>query len=256
MSHRKKINTKIKKPYKYHKTMFLGNNSFKMVGNRFIRYFKEWAQLQPHAKVLDIGCGPGRIAIPLTEYITSPGEYHGLDIVEEGITWCQEHISPKFPNFHFTQSDIFNKRYNPNGKYSASNYRFPFKDNYFDFIVLTSVFTHMLPEDIKNYLSEISRVLKPGGYCLITYFLLNDPSGKLIPPPASSIDFAFEIDGCFLTKCKDVPERAIAYREDFIKSLYIKNHLHLVEPIRYGKWSGKDDINSYQDIIIAFKQSS
>lgn len=42
----------------------------------------------------------------------------------------------------------------------------------FDFVFLTSVFTHLLPEDMNNYFSEVVRVLTHARRCLITYFLL------------------------------------------------------------------------------------
>jgi len=54
----------------------------------------------------------------------------------------------------------------------------------------------MLPPDMENYLREITRVLKPGGRCLITNFLLNAASLKLIEEHASTIDFKGELDEC------------------------------------------------------------
>jgi len=44
----------------------------------------------------------------------------------------------------------------------------------------------MFTPDMENYLKEISRVLKPGGRCFITYFLLNNESEKLIKTGKSS----------------------------------------------------------------------
>src|SRR3954452_23014549 len=40
-------------------------------------------------------------------------------------------------------------------------------------VFLCSVFTHMMPNEAANYIGEIARVLKPGGRCVVTYFLLN-----------------------------------------------------------------------------------
>lgn len=108
------------------------------------------------------------------------GYFEGFDIAVKGIEWCQKNITPKYPNFRFQVADLYNKLYHPKGKYPDTEYKFPYADNSFDFIYLTSVFTHMLPGGVENYLSEISRVLKPGGKCLITYFLLNEISEQLL----------------------------------------------------------------------------
>ena len=39
------------------------------------------AQLSPDHRVLDIGCGTGRMAIPLTSFLSKKGSYEGFDIV-------------------------------------------------------------------------------------------------------------------------------------------------------------------------------
>ncbi|XHX81155.1 MAG: methyltransferase domain-containing protein [Stenomitos frigidus ULC029] len=139
--------------------IFVGSGDFSEIGQIFKTYFIELANLQPDEKVLDIGCGIGRMAVPLTNYLSKKGGYWGFDIVKSGIDWCQSHISPRFSNFHFQHSDVYNSHYNPSGRSQAQNFQFPFNEESFDFIFLTSVFTHMLPSSLENYLSEISRVL-------------------------------------------------------------------------------------------------
>lgn len=37
--------------------------------------------------------------------------------------------------------------------------------------MLGSVFTHMQHRDVVRYAKEVARVLKPGGRCMVTYFL-------------------------------------------------------------------------------------
>jgi SAM-dependent methyltransferase len=123
----------------------VGGGDFKRIGNDFLGYFKA-SGLRPDSRVLDIGSGIGRMAVPLTRYLTS--EYNGLEIVAEGVDWCQRQISSRFPNFHFTRADVYNKHYNPTGRYQARDYRFPYEDSSFDFVFLTSVFTHMLAGDV------------------------------------------------------------------------------------------------------------
>jgi ubiquinone/menaquinone biosynthesis C-methylase UbiE len=232
--------------------IFVGDGDFLKVGQVFGEYFVELGGLRPDDRVLDVGSGIGRMAIPLTNYLSQEGEYWGFDIVKSGVDWCQKRISPRFPNFHFIHSDVLNKHYNPGGNISAQEFRFPFEDGHFDFVFLTSVFTHMLAPDLENYLGEISRVLKPGGKCLITFFLLDAEAKRLVQEGRSSIDLPFELEHCRYS-VKDDPERAIAYDADFIIDLFNKLGLEIVTPIHFGSWCERAKFLSYQDIVIATK---
>lgn len=232
---------------------YVGGGDFEQIGQEFKNIFIDLADLQPNNRVLDVGCGIGRMAIPLTSYLSHQGGYWGVDIVSMGIDWCQSNISPKFENFTFLYSDVYNQHYNKKGKILARNYQFPFENEFFDFIFLTSVFTHMLPSDVENYLSEISRTLKPDGKCLITFFVLNEESEDHIRSGKSILDFRVEIDGCKTTN-EDDPEAAIAYSDDFVNSMFRKYGLKIIRPIHYGSWCGRDSFLSYQDIIVAAKE--
>lgn len=231
---------------------FIGGGDFEDVGNTFLGYFKEMCQLKPDSNVLDIGCGIGRMAIPLTKYLNSEGRFEGFDIVSDGIQWCQTHITPKYPNFNFQLADVFNNDYNPKGRFKASKYKFPFADNNFDLIYLTSVFTHMVPEDVENYFSEICRVLKTGGKSLITYFLLNDDTKNLMESRKSPLDFKYNF-GLYSSTHEKVPETILGLNEDFVLGLYSKYKMVIDKPIHYGSFCGRDKYLSYQDIIIATK---
>jgi ubiquinone/menaquinone biosynthesis C-methylase UbiE len=232
--------------------IFVGDGDFRKIGQEFRRYFIDLAELQPNERVLDVGCGFGRMAVPLTNYLSPEVEYWGFDIVREGIEWCQKHISSRFKNFHFQHFDVYNKSYNRKGRIQAKNFAFPFPDGSFDFVFLISVFTHMIPKDMDNYLSEIARVIKPGGGCLTTFFLLNDESIDLIRNGCSTLDFQYKIEGC-LTINENNPESAIAYREDDVLELFGKYGLKVVQPVHYGSWCQRTGFLSYQDILVAEK---
>jgi len=226
--------------------------TFKKIGLEFKNYFIDLAHLKPEHCVLEVGCGIGRMATPLTDYLSGEGEYWGIDVIKEEIDGCRRRISTKFGNFHFQHVDIYNKFYNPAGQILAQDFHLPFEDRSFDLVFLTSVFTHMLPVDVENYMSEISRVLKTGGTCLMTFFLLTVESQGLIKSGRSTLDFKHEMDG-YLTTNNNVPEIAIAFDEKFVKRLFEKHGLEIAQPIRYGSWCGRDRFLSYQDLVIATK---
>jgi ubiquinone/menaquinone biosynthesis C-methylase UbiE len=230
----------------------IGGGDYEVVGKEFFQFFLDIGELKPDESVLDVGCGLGRMAMPLTGYLKDGGCYEGFDILSEGITWCKENITRTYPNFNFQVSDVYNKQYNPTGKYKASQYKFPYYDAQFDFVFLTSVFTHMLPPDMKNYLSEIKRVMKKGGRCFITFFLLNEESMQLINEGQSREDFRNDY-GEYRTVDINVPEYCVAYSENFIMELYRDCGLEIVHPVHYGLWCGRKKFTSYQDIIVAVK---
>ena len=200
--------------------------------------------------MLDVGSGTGRMARPLTRYLKG-GSYEGIDIVARSVQWCQRTYASRYPNFRFHFADIYNKVYNPDGKHKASEYRLPFETSSFDFVFLTSVFTHMLPQDMEHYLSEVVRVLKSSNRCLITYFLINPAAWKLINEGASYHSFKYELPGC-RTEFADTPEAVVAYNESTVRGLYAKYRLNITEPVLYGTWCKQDGL-SWQDIIIATK---
>jgi SAM-dependent methyltransferase len=223
--------------------------------NEFLGYLVDLCELQPADAVLDVGCGSGRTALPLTGYLNRQGRYAGFDIAKEAIAWCTENISRSFPNFDFTVADVQRKRYNPTGKHKPSEFRFPYRDGSFDVVLSASEFTRMLPADVKHYMSEIVRVLKPGGRSLITFFLLNEESSVLGEEGMGHIKFEHEVQGARTADIEN-PEAAIAYPEAFVRDLYRECGLELREPLRYGNWCGRPGGMSGQDVVIAVKAAS
>lgn len=232
---------------------FVGDGSYKGVGLEFRDLFVRYGGLKPQDRVLDVGSGIGRMAAPLTAYLAEAGEYQGFDIVMQGVKWSGKNITSRFPNFHFQHSNVKNKYYNPNGVYEASVYRFPYSDSSFDFVFLTSVFTHMYPADMENYVREISRVLRKGGTSFITMFLLNEESRKLIERGSSTQRFIYPLEGC-VTADPGNPEAALAFEETYVRNLLPASGLSVREPIHFGSWCGRKEFLSYQDIVIASRQ--
>jgi SAM-dependent methyltransferase len=229
----------------------------------YLGYLIDLGRLAPHGIVLDVGCGPGRIPKELVKYLSFEGAYHGFDIQRKFIDRLEEEFAQQ-ANFHFYHADIKNTEYNPRGKISPTEYRFPLGDNTADLIVLRSVFTHMLPEEIENYMDEIARVLAPGGRSLITYYLLNDQSRPFVESRPRPIFDAYPYDGRgsfphdhgnYRVRYEQVPERAVALEETFVRELYARHGLEILEPVRYGSWSGRLRYLTGQDLVVAEKPS-
>lgn len=224
---------------------------FLAVGREFNQYFRDFAGLQPGDRVLDLGCGCGRMAIPMTEYLGPDGRYDGLDISRDCIAWASAEITGRFPNFHFHHADIRNTMYNPTGAIAPHEFRLPFGDETFDVVVLASVFTHLLPRSLERFLGEIARVTKLGGRNLISYFVMTPERDRACRDGLATFQFAHARDGVRV-QYADHPEYAVAYPRQTVERLYRRYGLELTGPIRYGTWGGGDGL-SFQDIVVGRK---
>ena len=227
----------------------VGPGDFEEIGREFLGHMICLASLQPPESVLEIGCGPGRMALPLSTYLSDKGRYVGVDVVAKAVAWCRRNISRRHPNFAFHHADVLNQRYNPGGKFEARTYTFPFSDHSFDFILLTSVFTHLYPADTQHYLQDIARMLRPTGRVLATFFLLNPEQRALAEQGQNHIDFRFERGG-FRVRDDALPESAVAVEEQATRRMLEDAGLMIQEPIRFGSWSGRDGGLSFQDIVL------
>jgi len=237
-------------------TMFDGAqdyDAFKSNGEEFFRIYREVCGLRPDERMLDVGSGVGRKTLPLTRYFDERATYEGIDITQAGIDWCRAKITPRFPRFRFRHVNVYNTHYNPRGTVAAEEFRFPFDDRSFTFVVLGSVFTHMLPDDVENYLSEVSRVLVAGGRCLITYFLLNTESLQFIEVGKSALNFKHPFAKYRVVSLRN-PEKAIALDEEWIRDVYGKVGLDIVRT-DYGSWCKRNAHLTFQDMILAFRRN-
>jgi SAM-dependent methyltransferase len=229
---------------------FVGGGHF--CDNQFLSSFTGLCDLQPHHRVLDVGCGIGKQAVPLTQFLSPKGSYEGFDIVEEGVQWCEQQITGRYPNFKFRHVDVFNKHYNPDGSVLPSEWKFPYSDAEFDFVYLISVFTHMLPDAVQNYVSEISRVLKPGARSFISFLLLNDESRTLIAQGKSTIPLTHDLGG-YTVLDPEFPETTVGLPEDFVRERFEESGL-AISAVHYGSWCGRYPTNFYQDIVLSVRK--
>jgi SAM-dependent methyltransferase len=211
--------------------------------------------LQPNVNVVEIGCGIGRDAIPLTEVLAGPeASYLGTDVIKESIDWCSANITPKFPRFTFVHHDISDTLHNPAGTQSASDIKLPVSDASTDIIILQSVFTHMFEPEIVHYLKEFRRILRPDGRVWASMFIVNDEVRKHVAihsPTVWELSFRHEHGpGCCISSMEE-KRSAVAFTREAVDRMLSLSGLKLsVPPIR-GAWSGYwSDADFGQDAVV------
>lgn len=237
------------------------------VGERLVEIMVDPGGLKPDSAVLDIGCGPGRVAAVLARRLEPGASYEGFDVMPGSIRWCRKAITRRYPNFRFQLADLENLQYNPDGRQAASEYTFPYPDDTFDVAVAGSLFTHLRPFESQRYLHETARVLKPGARLVGTWFLINDEVESLLEAgqarrpgifgaskPPMRLDHAYtDPEGNrFRSPEPEVPEYLIAVFEEDVRAQHERAGLRIVETA-YGRWPGRETDSNLlgQDVIIA-----
>lgn len=114
-------------------------------------------QLRPDHTVIDVGCGSGRLAFKLRNFLS--GRYIGIDVVPELYKYAEKICGR--PDWEFLR---------------APGLTIPKENNLADFICFFSVFTHLLHEESYQYLKEAKRVIKPGGKIIFSFLEFAVPS--------------------------------------------------------------------------------
>jgi SAM-dependent methyltransferase len=208
---------------------------FESVGRWFVEDLERLGLLGRGTRILEIGCGCGRLAQPLAidpKLRELELSYTGMDIDRASIDWCRRHISSLNARFDFYHADCHNASYNPSGSIAASSYRFPHPDASFDLILLTSVFTHVLPDELTHYVSEIARLLTPHGIAYASFFLYG-ADGESDQAHRHPLKFSFTHDD-YAVSLKDFPANAVAFNEVFVCKCLYGAALKLLGPPRYG----------------------
>jgi SAM-dependent methyltransferase len=119
---------------------------------RFCRIMKASGKdpFTPGLRLLDWGCGCGRIA---RHFVTLPSQPHvtGIDIDEANVGWCRANL----PAGNFVTVGLVPPT--------------PLPDNSVDVVISSSVLSHLTRPAMTAWLSEIHRVLAPGGLALLSY---------------------------------------------------------------------------------------
>lgn len=131
--------------------------AFGVVEREMLRFYG----LGPDQFLVDVGCGSGRLAIPLAQ--DHRGGYLGTDVVEELLVYARQRCGR--PDWRFEAVDKL---------------AIPAADGSADMVCFFSVFTHLLHEHSYVYLEEAKRVLKPGGRIVFSFIEYVNPEHQAI----------------------------------------------------------------------------
>lgn len=215
----------------------------------YLAYLTLLCDLRRDAAVLELGCGHGRTARGLLEYLHSPGRYFGLDVDRERLADARERIGQRHPNFDFVFADVHNAQYNPHGTTSASRYAFPFANGSFDVIYAASLFTHLLPDEVDNYFRETRRVLKTSGKCLFSVFLLDHyrGHGTTISP---LYEFHHDLEEGAAVRDRAHPDSLVGYSLEWLTSCASRAGLRVARVLP-GLWSNSPEFAvNEQDLLL------
>lgn len=100
-------------------------------------------------RILDWGCGPGRIAAQVIPELESPTDFTGADIVSTSVDFANAEVAPQF-------------------KLCGVAPPLPLESSAFDCVYAYSVLTHIPGSMLRLWVEEVARVLKPGGVAMLT----------------------------------------------------------------------------------------
>jgi len=225
---------------------FIRAERYREVGREFRQHLEVLTNFAPGDSLLDLGCGCGQVASALADYVQ--GRYEGIDPDQEAIDWCRLNLTSRYPRLQFRHVDLFNGFYNPKGTVDPRTWVLPVRDGSFDVVLLKSVFTHMLRAEMSHYLEEVSRILRPGGHCLASLYLLNEEAESLSGNGCNfSLDYPIAGDRALSARA---PEYIVGWHEQTVHDAAAASGLRIAQPIHLGSWCGRTNGLSYQDLII------
>lgn len=115
--------------------------------------------LKPDGSVVDVGCGSGRLALPLAEYLGPDGRYIGTDVVPALVDYARDLVGR--PDWRF---QVVNRLRIPAPRDSA------------DVVCFFSVMTHLRHEHSYLYLKAAKRVVKPTGRIIVSFLEFSVPA--------------------------------------------------------------------------------
>ncbi len=231
---------------------FADADLFVRSGEIHLQLIQRLAGLKPNHRILDVGCGCGRIAIHMGRFLNETGSYPGFDPDRAAINWCKANIEAYDSRFRFFHLDLLAPPFANEGEFLAEDLVFPdVKD--IDIAVLSSVFTHMHRAGIENYINNLHGVLRTGGVCLASGLLMNLAARQAITSGTPFYKFTDSIDSTCWTLDTNNPTEGVSNDEEWLMQTFRARGFE-IDALEYGTWRyGIIDGHELHDWYVARK---
>lgn len=201
--------------------------------------------LKRNSRVLDLGCGSGRIARGLLHYLNIEGSYVGIDVNDSAIAWCIDNLSMQNANFSFHYMHINNNYYYNDDNSQRNIYNFSFlKDRKFDCIIELSLFNHLRLEDTVQYLKEIGKRLDKDGVAYLTFFVIDEEFLSFQKRTGQHVGLRRQENGIWYGYQRQ--HFFAGYEQHLLQTIFEEAGLVAIASSK-GSWAQKSEARIYQD---------
>lgn len=237
---------------------WVGGADPEAVGEACRGILDRYLAINANSRVLDFGCGVGRVLLSLLKHKPEVSQVTGFDIMPQVIKFCDAHIASAFPRTKFELLQGSNDHYN---QFIAAAGASPAKSHAlvqteyaaaFTEIYAFSVFTHVEMADFRALLLLLSKLLVPGGSLLFTAFLLTPYSRHAIRQGTTM----FPLAGAVTEAQENVLIGNTADRLGFIAfDLMLMQQMVfeaglIITHVEHGSWADAQFSASLQDVIV------
>jgi len=230
------------------------------IGDTCMGTLDRYVAINAHSKLLDFGCGVGRVLVSVLKQKPAVGHITGFDILPQVIGFCDAHIASAFPQTSFELIQGSNQHYErylamagDNAPKSHALLRSE-HGSAFTAAYAFSVFTHVEIADFRALLTLLAALLERGGTLLFTAFLLTPYSRQAIQDGNTWFSFpdsTTEAQGDVFVGNSADRLGFIAFDLRLVQQMVFEAGL-VVTHVEHGSWAGGNVYfsPSVQDVVV------
>ena len=239
---------------------WVGGADPELVGVHTYEILKRHLMLFPGSRVLDFGCGIGRVTLKLLKERPDLAGVTGVDIMPPVIAFCREHIAPAFPAADFQlladRNDHYDRFIDPKAGGALAKAEFARRHaGLYGAVYAFSVFTHVDVDDFESLLRFVASILPTHAQLLFTAFILTPASRRALAAGEVKRRFpngGFSKDGRVFVGDRDDRLAFIAYDMTLLEEMIVAAGL-IPATIEYGGWRADGFSPSLQDVVVCRK---